>query len=386
MADIIVFAGSAIGSVLSLLEQIKEKNKCIAYVVCLNSNAQPIFEKSYYVDGVKTLLHNNEEEFFNEFKNWFYQINPREKPVVYFTTDTSCFLVNLYRDWFNKNCKLCLPSSEIITTYTKKGVAELAAKDNGLSIPKTTVIQKVEELNEIVNSFTFPVIIKPRSTYESQIPPFKVKILNQDDFYDQTKNYIGKGHCFVCQEYIPGNDDSAYFYIFYRSTTGNLYYVVGRKILQNPPRAGIMAKGLVEDNLELTTQCKDFLEKIDYKGLGGIEFKKYKEKYYFIEMSTRLEGFFKISSAANVPLGFISYNDLLGGEIGDEIVKLKQKNGGVYLDLKSMIGAHKRNNAYFNIFLDIWRLVFDSKYHLNVYSNKDKKPFFLLLIKLLFRN
>ncbi|MCK0147048.1 hypothetical protein MWU78_15435 [Arenibacter sp. F26102] len=381
MAEIIVFAGSSIGSVLSLLEQIKKKNKCTSYVVCLNSEAQPIFEKSCYVDGVKTLWNSNEEEFFHEFKNWFYQINPPKKPVVYFTTDTSCFLVNLYRDWFESNCTLCLPSSEIITTFTKKGVAELAAKDNGLSIPKTAVIQKVEDLKEIVNSFVFPVIIKPRSAYESQKAPFKVKILNQSVFYEETKDYLSKGYSFVCQEYIPGNDDSAYFYIFYRSLTGKINSVVGRKVLQNPPRAGIMAKGLIEDNVELTSQCKVFLEKIDYKGLGGLEFKKFDEKYYFIEMSTRLEGFFKISSIANVPMGLISYNDLCGIEEDAGNLKLKQQNGGIYIDLKSMIGAHKRNNSYFKLFLDSWSLVFNKKYQLNVYSNNDRKPFFSWLKK-----
>lgn len=376
MKTVVVFAGSAIGSVLSLLEQIKQENNCTSYVICLNSNAQSALGKSTFVDHVVNLQYADNQDFFSKFKIWCINVEFKSKPVVYFTTDTSCFLVNQYREWFDDHFILCLPSSELINTYTKKGDAEVAAEENGLPIPRTYVLKDCKDVKQVEKEFEFPVIIKPRSTYETLASPFKVKILEREAFYEETVALLGLGHTFVCQEYIPGNDDSAYFFIFYRSKKQKINYVVGRKILQSPPRAGIMAKGLIEENFDLADQSIEFLNNIDYSGIGGIEFKKHNGKYYFIEMSTRLEGFFKISSIAKVPLGSISFSDLAGTPIA---VNSLQRNNGIYIDLISMIVAHKKNKNFKYILKDFLSVLFNKKVQLNVYSKKDKLPFFATL-------
>src|SRR5690606_142682 len=100
--------GTTVGSVLSLLEQVKSTNECASYVICMNSKYQSVFLKSKFVDFCHTMCYKNEEGFFLGFQNWFASVNFEVPPIIYFTTDSSCYLVNKYREWFDSNCILCL--------------------------------------------------------------------------------------------------------------------------------------------------------------------------------------------------------------------------------------------------------------------------------------
>ena len=86
---------------------------------------------------------------------------------------------------------------------------------------------------------------------------------------------------------------------------------MGVKTLQSPPGNGIMAIGETQENPELMRICRDFLSRIDYKGIGGLEFKYFNGKYYFIEMSIRIDGFISISDSF-LPLSLIAYEDAVG--------------------------------------------------------------------------
>src|SRR5690606_21970053 len=173
------------------------------------------------------------------------------KPIVYFTTDLSCHLVNLYRDWFDQNYHLILPSSEIINTYTQKGKAEKDAEINGLLCPKSIVIESEKEAILVEKEFNFPIILKPLATYDNNKTPFKTKKVNKDEFLEIQLNLLKRKYLVICQEFIPGDDNKSFFYLFNRNANGIINSVIGRKIVQSPPQAGIMAKGVVEENNEL---------------------------------------------------------------------------------------------------------------------------------------
>ena len=191
---------------------------------------------------------------------------------------------------------------------------------------------------------------------------------------------LQKGYQVICQEFIPGGDNKAFFYIFHRNEKGVLHYVLGRKVVQNPPQAGIMAKGIVEENQDLSNICSTFLNKINYVGIGGIEFKEYNGKYYFIEMSTRLEGFFKIGNIAGVPLGKIAYESI--NEFNHNQTYLSRPTAE-YTDLFSLIAAFKSEKKYYQLLKELCVILFFKRYTLNIYSKHDRKPFFKLLKSLL---
>src|SRR5690606_27015197 len=130
-------------------------------------------------------------------------------------------------------------------------------------------------------------------------------------------------------------------------------------------------KGVTCYNSELSELCKGFLSSIDYVGIGGVEFKKYNGKYYFIEMSVRLEGFFKISEISSTPLALISYYDLALKNIPSALSSAKQKDGCGYVDAVGLFVCRIRNRELFQLLRDIAYVVFNSRVGLNVFSFKD---------------
>lgn len=381
MKDVVVIAGTAVGSVLSIIEGIKKHYDINAYVICLSEESKVIFESSKMIYETLFLTASSSSAFKENIERWYLKNQFQFKPILYFTTDTSCYLISQYRNWFEERFIMCLPSNEIINIYTQKGIAELDAKKHGLDIPKTSTIDNMGDVYDIINSFNFPVIIKPKSTYNSKSNPFKVKLLDKLNFKEVVSIYLKDGYDFVCQEFIPGEDASSYFYLFYRSKSGKVNDLVGRKILQNPPRAGIMAKGVIEEHNDLTNVCRKFISNIDYVGIGGIEFKKFNEKYYFIEMSTRLEGFFKISNFSTYPISINSYEDL-SNEVtfNENIINIY---GSVYYDVIATLMSRIRSNKIILIPLDLFSIFFGKNKVINVFSSKDTRPFFRTLKSIL---
>lgn len=386
MKDIVITAGTAIGSILALVEAITSKVDCNAYVLCTNEAACKVFTSSRFIKSAIYINAVDEQSYITEIQSWYKKNKFKHKPILYFTTDNSCFYIDRNRGWFESNFKLCLPSSNIIQSFTQKGLAEVKASQAGLSIPKTIVVNSKSDIDKVVSDFDFPVILKPRATYLNKGVDFKIKVLrDKNEFLSFCAEYIKNKNTLLCQEFIPGGNDTSYYYIFYRDKKGEVFENIGRKTLQSTSDGGIMLKGITEYNQKLSELCKDFLKTIDYHGIGGIEFKKYKGKFYFIEMSVRLEGFYKICEISNSPLSLISYYDIADLEHPDSLKTFNQTNDITYIDLISTLKFYLKNKNLTTALQEAIKSVADPKIKINTFSIKDIKPFMINTALILLR-
>ena len=386
--DIVVFAGGAIGIPISICRNIRKVYEVNTYIICINSlPLQSIFNKSKYVtevfafDGIES-----SSGLLKEMETWYYQMNFQQKPVLISTTDISCIYVNDFRDRYEDLFLLTFPSSKIIDVYTSKGLAEIDASEHGLTVPKSRLVSNSVDRDFIEQEFNFPVIIKPVSTRSEDKLGFKTKICDQNDFRSYANSFIKNNHHFLCQEYISGSDNSVWFYLFVRSHSGNVLDVMGVKTLQSPPGNGIMAIGETQGNLELMRICRDFLSEIDYEGIGGLEFKYFNGKYYFIEMNIRTEAIVTVSDVT-LPLSLIVYEDSIG------ILDAAKYNIAVentkYIDFRPLLLARLSDKCYGFLLKDICRIFLDKHVRLNIFYKDDWKPFaytFVLSIIHLFGN
>lgn len=376
MKDIVITAGSATGSVMALVEAIKSRAGCNAYVLCTNEAACKIFASSRFIKSAIYISSADEQSYITEIQSWYKKTKFKRKPILYFTTDTSCFYIDRNRKWFERNFELCLPSSDIIQTFTKKGLAEVKASQAGLSTPKTIVINSKNDIDKVVSELEFPIILKPRATYLKKGVDFKIKVLeDKKEFSSLCSEYIENKNTLLCQEFIPGGNDTSYYYIFYRDKKGKVFENIGRKTLQSTANGGIMLKGITEYNQRLSELCKSFLKTIDYQGIGGIEFKKYNGQFYFIEMSVRLEGFYKICEASNSPLSLISYYDLSDLNPSKTLTTCKQINGVVYSELVLTLIYNIKNKKIFNACRELASCIYKPNVKVNNFSLKDPIPF-----------
>lgn len=383
MKDVVITVGSANGSALALIRAIKKKIACKAYVLCTNQRTAGLIASSKYVNEVYLIADKGEQEYITEIMKWHATKSFDEKPILYFTFDTACYYVDNNRQWFEDNFTLCLPSTEIIQTYTQKGLAETAAERAGLAVPKTDIIDTTDDIEQVINTFSFPVIIKPRATYLRGNINFKIKVFdNKEGFRTEAKRIISNNNSLLCQEFIPGGNDTAWYYLFHRDSEGHIYDSMGKKTLQSSANGGIMLKGCSEYNDSISQICHLFLNTIDYKGIGGIEFKYHNGKYYFIEMSTRLEGFYQITENAGMPLSLIYYYDLNGEKEELKIFRNKKQNDGlVYIDLYGTIINRIKSKKLISLTGELFNATFNAKTTPNIYDKTEKKPFFKQFFK-----
>jgi predicted ATP-grasp superfamily ATP-dependent carboligase len=361
MKDVVVLAGAP-GSVLSICE-CAYRHGVKSYVICIDSGEARLFSKSKYVTCSYDVTASDFIPFINNFvlKHAF-----AEKPIMYFTSDQSCRLVSKYREKINVSFDLCLPSNEIIHNFSTKGLAETCAENNGLTVPKTKIITTTDDIEKIEQTFDFPVIIKPVIVEDKAKTGFKARILDKIQFASFTKNITSRSGRVLCQEYIPGKDENCKFYMFYRSKDGRISECIGKKNLQSPPLNGIMAIGTTEYDENLSEISKKFLAKINYFGLGGIEYKKYNGKYYFIEMSVRAEGFLSISDIAEISHAETSFCDINGFPVDME---KKQKEKVNYYAMLSWMRTRVRQRKFLRLLSEMFMVAFYHNHKIGDYMS-----------------
>lgn len=318
--DIVVLAGTAPHSVLALCK-IAKRNKAHAYVVCVDDGFA-YYNKSCLVTEAFVTTKKDLGQFWGDF---FVNHSFESTPVLYPTTDAACLLIEENRQFYDERFIVCMPSHHIVTVYNDKTLAEKDAEQCGLTVPKTVIVSSINEIEEVEKKINFPIIVKPQGAIFLHEVGFKFKILEKPSQLSELKGLIKQGCKLVLQEYIPGNDEDYSFYLFYRGKDGEIHDCMGVKTQQY---SGIMAVGTVKTDDALASICRKYLNKIDYYGIGGIEFKRYNGKYYFIEMSTRTEGFLAIALMSGSSLVDASYLDIVKNPKNFK----PAKEGTVYID------------------------------------------------------
>ncbi|MGQ1909309.1 hypothetical protein ACT3CE_05930 [Marinifilum sp. RC60d5] len=342
MKSVIILAGTTMGSVLSLCKS-AHKLGAEVYLISFNEKFAKLYKASKFVNEVYYV---QSSVLLTFCKQLVLEKNFLIKPILYSTTDQQCLLISQNRGEFEKIFDLCLPSDEIVKGYNKKGDAERLAERQGILIPKSKLITCLKDTADILKIFSFPIVVKPISSNVKV--GYKFKILDKESFEYMFHDETMCNGTVLCQEYIPGEDEAHKFYIFYRDENGDILECMGNKTMQTN---GIMTIGTTEKDITLSTICKHFLKSIDYVGVGGLEFKKYENAYYFIEMSTRPEGFLPIADMAGVSLSEASYKCMNNLTVDFNI---KQKENIQYFVLLTILVERLKKYKFLSMFKSIF--------------------------------
>lgn len=351
MRDIIVLAGSTPWSVLSLCKCAK-RHKAKAFVVCVKNLWGEKYARSRYVDKA---YDTEEEEMDSFWQRFLAEHTFPQKPILYVTSDYVCQVVRRNREWYEEHFELCMASSHIVDSFIDKNAAAVEAVKHGLVVPKTMEVHAEDDIDNICRNLAFPVIVKPVTFRDHLNAGFKTQVCETErDLRQFLQQHLEKEINLQCQEYIKGNDRDCVFYQFYRDDKGNITECMGEKTMQTN---GIMTIGTTKFDEQLKVICHAFLESIDYVGIGGIEFKRNADKYYFIEMSTRTEGFLHISDMAGVSLAEASYAD----RNGEDFIVRRQEEGVRYMVFMSLFRRLRRKYGLIGACIKTLRMHFRRK-------------------------
>ena len=174
-------------------------------------------------------------------------------------------------------------------------------------------------LENHVTEIQYPCILKPtfsrKFADEFRVKVFKVRDFDELKYYYRLANKTGNE--MMVQEIIPGADDQLCTYYSYRDLNSNtLAEFTCRKIRQSPPSFGVITAGESTYTPELMELGRRFLDKLEYTGVSGIEFKRdvRDNQFKLIEINARFGTVIALPIRCGIDLPWILYTDLVNQE------------------------------------------------------------------------
>lgn len=238
---------------------------------------------------------------------------------------TNDLMVGFLADNFDKlSTKYVLSISEKSITdlaFNKRNTYE-AAKSAGLQIPESFYPNSFEELQQIENKLTYPVILKPAVMYNFYKQAGK-KVFKCDSKEELFINYkkaieIIPENEVIIQEMLSGGATKLYSFASYAKNGQVKGSFVANRIRQKPMDFGVattFARTVVSERID--DLAIKFLQSINYTGVSEVEF-MYDDKtadFKLIEINPRTWKWHTMSNKVGINLIKMLIDDFNGKEI-----------------------------------------------------------------------
>jgi predicted ATP-grasp superfamily ATP-dependent carboligase len=232
-------------------------------------------------------------------------------------------------------------NAELYDAFLDKwNTARLCEKHSVLA-PQTYCPTTFDEVEQAAASLTFPVIVKPRYTFDSRFPGKNAQFSNTSQFIDFFEQHSLLG-AVVAQEIIPSGDGDIIVLSSYSNSRGRVLAMYsGRKLRQYLPDYGATCYGISERHEALEQKTRQFLDEIAYRGFAMIEFARSREdgRAYFLELNTRTSWTNQLYVDSGVDLTRIGYLDMTGIDSCEDTGPVEQRNGVLFLDFRRDIAS-----------------------------------------------
>lgn len=282
--------------------------------------------------------------------------------------------------------------------YNKKYLYRIAEKI-GIPYPKTIEVEKLEDIEGLVNNIKSPYIVKPQTTV-SQNEITKCGIV----FFHRTQKFESKEKLMewvkilldsninfpvLIQEFIPGNATTLYTMTSYSDSIGNLIACsVGHKLRQFPPGAGRITSGILEFNQDIIDLGKKLTKQVCYHGLANIEFKfdERDGKYKLMEINTRLGAWNYSALYSGINLVKIAVDNTLSIKYSG-LTYVTTKDGAIWynlvLDMFAVLFLNKKiGERDYRLSYVQWKKSLGKTHFEAIWDKNDIKPFIFNLFYL----
>ncbi len=246
----------------------------------------------------------------------------------------------------------------------------------GIPVPQSWFPECWEDFQEIQIQGK-RLVAKPRSVASAVNFPFKILGANSpQDLCAKLKKNVNSPRGLVIQEMIEGPDKNVWFALGYSDfRSSKIQIATGVKIVQTGIGfGGVMAAGELRHCKKICKLVERFLEKIDYKGIFGVEMKydTSTAEYYFIEISPRTERFHIISLLAGLDLPAMAYEELSGKFLTLRNAQKKKEYWGCWIDGTGVRNKFGRRTNLLQLVGLVLR--YQSRMKCAVFDSKDLAP------------
>ncbi len=314
-------------------------------------------------------------------------------------SDDAVLLTSKYRQELQKHFVFVMSDHTTITSaVTKDGLHKIASQ-HGIPAPRIALAHSLEQVKTISGNLPYPVILKPvfspswlrdeivsllRDTFLSGPP--KVAYCKDEqtllDMYQKIAQYDSR---MIIEEVIPGDDENLVYYCFYLNRQSQPlagFAGIKKRVLPVGFGSATFVQSFIDPELEKLSL--KFLSGINYRGFGGIEFKKdaRDDQYKLIEFNARLGMWDSLSARCGVDILDIAYRDTIGLPV--EPQKNYRENVlwiDFQRDARAFLLYRKRKGMRFSSWIKSYR----GEKEWAIYSRDDWKPAWVSFWKLFSR-
>jgi len=311
--DVVIVGGNH-HNTQGVLRSLGQKGiKCIV-VIHSQSESECFVIKSKYVKEGYVEKDNN--SLINKLKIIAERYTEDNKPVIICTSDEASSLVDCYHDELSK--LYCIPGASkqgLITAFMDKSCQISLAKELGLKIPTTWILNNTEDLVQV----TYPCIVKPHSSVNGSKSDIRI-FRNQEELTFFWNTTLQKP--VLAQNYVE--KDFEFQLLGCSLNKGNEVIIPGyTRIIRSSERTntGVLNYQAIDFDIDID-KCQQFFRTTGYSGLFSMEFIHSKDgNNYFLEVNFRNDGNAICVTAAGVNLPYIWYLSQIGEDYDNEKAK-----------------------------------------------------------------
>lgn len=244
------------------------------------------------------------------------------KPVLILTTDESVNAVSAARERIQPLYYIDLPAAAMVRALADKTEFHALAEREGFAVPRSRTLRTAADLHRL-DELEPPIIMKPAD--KTLVLAGAVERAVRADSVAQARTaaagMLAHAPSLIAQEWVEGADTEIFFTLFTCDRDARLIGLFpGRKLVCWPPAVGSTAVCVAapEVSAELHRQTRQFVERVGYRGLGSLEFKRdgRNGRFLIIEPTVgRTDWQEEIATLCGVNLPLLTYQAALGAVV-----------------------------------------------------------------------
>jgi D-aspartate ligase len=200
------------------------------------------------------------------------------RPVLILTSDQSVNWVSEHREDIEPHYRISLPADPIVRALADKTLFQELAEREGFPVPRSVCLGERSDLERLA-TLAPPLIVKPadKTLVLSGAVERAVRAASLADAQCVCAQMLARAPRVIVQEWIEGPDTDITFTLFSCDGRGRLLGLfAGRKLVCSPPAIGSTAMCVPAPEMadELAAPTMRFIDRLGYRGLGSLEFKR----------------------------------------------------------------------------------------------------------------
>lgn len=250
----------------------------------------------------------------------------RNRPALILTRDESVVTVSASRSQIEPLYCIDLPLPAMVDALADKAAFDELAAREGFPVPRSRIVRGNGDLAKLAE-LEPPIVLKPadKALVLAGLVERTVRANSHTEARTAAARMLAHAPSLIAQEWVEGPDTEILFTLFACDSAGNLIGIFpGRKLVCSPPSVGTTAVCAAAPDLaeELGRHARHFIERVGYRGLGSLEFKRdiRSGRLLIIEPTVgRTDWQEEIATICGVNLPLLAYHAALGAPlpIGD---------------------------------------------------------------------